>query len=109
MEASKKELAKCQEEIAASRKQVKERAVQDVADAIAAGKIAPKDEASKTFWERALTEDYIAASKQLNALPKNPAFDDVNAGKPEGSPKEPVTGTAALRSSFETELNNLNK
>ena len=42
-------------------------------------------------------------------LPKNPAFDDVNAGKPEGSPKEPVTGTAALRSSFETELNNLNK
>jgi len=33
----------------------------------------------------------------------------VNAGKPEGSPKEPVTGTAALRSSFETELNNLNK
>lgn len=55
-------------------------------------KSAPKDEASKTFWERALTEDYIAASKQLNALPKNPAFDDVNAGKPEGSPKEPVTG-----------------
>lgn len=109
LEASKKELAKCQEEIAASRKKVKERAVQDVADAIAAGKIAPKDEASKTFWERALTEDYIAASKQLNALPKNPAFDDVNAGKPEGSPKEPVTGTAALRSSFETELNNLNK
>ncbi len=109
LEASKKELAKCQEEIAASRKQVKERAVQDVADAIAAGKIAPKDEASKTFWERALTEDYIAASKQLNALPKNPAFDDVNAGKPEDSPKEPVTGTAALRSSFETELNNLNK
>ena len=109
LEASKKELAKCQEEIAASRKQVKERAAQDVADAIAAGKIAPKDEASKTFWERALTEDYIAASKQLNALPKNPAFDDVNAGKPEGSPKEPVTGTAALRNSFETELNNLNK
>ena len=79
LEASKKELAKCQEEIAASRKQEKERAVQDVADAIAAGTIAPKDEASKTFWERALTEDYIAASKQLNALPKNPAFDDVNA------------------------------
>lgn len=109
LEASKKELAKCQEEIAASRKQVKERAAQDVADAIAAGKIAPKDEATKAFWERALTEDYVAASKQLNALVKNPAFDDVEAGKPDGGKKEPVTGTAALRNSFETELNSLKK
>ncbi len=109
LEARKKELEKCQEEIAASRKRVEERAAQDVADAIAAGKLAPKDEAAQAFWKRALTEDYIAASKQLNALPKNPAFDDVEAGKPNGAPKAPVTGTAALRNSFETELNNLNK
>ena len=109
LEASKKELAKYQEEIAASKKQVEERAAQDVADAIAAGKIAPKDEAAKDFWKRALTEDYVAASKQLNALPKNPAFDDVEASKTGGGKKEPVTGTAALRNSFETELNNLNK
>ena len=109
LEASKKELAKCQEEIAASKKQAKERAAQDVADAIAAGKIAPKDEATKAFWERALTEDYVAASKQLNALAKNPAFDDVEAGKKDGGKKESVTGTAALRNSFESELNNLNK
>ena len=54
----------------------RQRHVQDVADAIAAGKIAPKDEAAKDFWKRALTEDYVAASKQLNALPKNPAFCD---------------------------------
>ena len=109
LEASKKELAKCQEEIAASKKQAEERAAQGVADAIAAGKIAPKDEATKDFWKRALTEDYVAASKQLNALVKNPAFDDVEAGKPDGGKKEPVMGTAALRNSFEAELNNLNK
>lgn len=109
LEASKQELAKCREEIAASKKQTEERADLAVEDAIAAGKIAPKDEATKAFWKRALTEDYIAASKQLNALPKNPAFDDVEAGKMGGGKKEPLTGTAALRNSFEDELNNLKK
>lgn len=109
LKKSKEELAKCQEEIAASRKRTQDMAKQAVEDAIAAGKIAPKDEATKSFWERSLTEDYIAASKQLNALSKNPAFDDVQAGKKDGEKKEPVTGTAALRNSFEAELNNLKK
>lgn len=109
LEKSKKELAKCQEEIAASKKRTEDMAKQAIEDAIAAGKIAPKDEATKTFWERSLMEDYIAASRQLNALSKNPAFDDVEASKKDGGKKEPVTGTAALRNSFESELNNLNK
>jgi len=109
LEASKKELAKCQEEIAASRKQAEERAVMAYEDAVSAGKLAPKDEASKDFWVRSLTVDYVTASKQLNALPVNPAFEDVAASKTGAGKKEPVTGTAALRDSFETELNNLNK
>lgn len=109
LEASKKELAKCQEEIAASRKQAIERATQAYEDAVSAGKVAPKDEVSKSFWVRNLTDDYITASKQLNALPVNPAFEDVTASKTGAGKKEPVTGTAALRNSFETELNNLKK
>lgn len=108
LEASKKELAKCKEEIANKKQQDEERADEEVEEAVAAGKIAPRDEAAKAFWKRALVEDYVAAGKQLRALAKNPAFDDVKAGK-EGVSAPALTGSAALRSAFESELNFLNK
>lgn len=109
LEAAKKDLGKCQEEVAASKKKAEDLANQAVEDAVAAGKIAPKDEATKDFWRRSLTEDFVAANRQLNALAKNPAFDDVSANKNNGEKKEAVSGSAALRHSFEDELNNLNK
>lgn len=105
LEAGKQELETYRKQAEEARQREEERAASDVEEAVAAGKIAPRDEAGKAFWKRCLTEDYIAASRQLQALPKNPAFEDIHAGKER---QAPLSGTASLRSAFENELNHIN-
>jgi len=51
-----------------------------VNSAVTAGRIAPKDEGTKTFWRDALIRDEAPAVKALEALPINPVLAKVTDG-----------------------------
>jgi phage I-like protein len=59
---------------------VQARADSLVNSAVTAGRIAPKDEGTKTFWRDALIRDEANAVKALEALPVNPVLAKVTEG-----------------------------
>ena len=59
---------------------IKARAASHVEAAVNAGRIAPKDEDAKAFWQEALIRDEAKAVKALEALPVNPILAKVTDG-----------------------------
>jgi phage I-like protein len=67
-----------------------------IAGAVQAGRLAPQDAASATFWRGAILAQGPAAEAQLNALPVNPAFVRlVQAGASGGAAGAGATAAAA--------------
>ena len=60
---------------------VKARAASHVEAAVNAGRIAPKDDDAKAFWQDALIRDEAKAVKALDALPVNPVLAKVTDGE----------------------------
>lgn len=56
------------------------RATAHVEAAVTAGRIAPKDDESKAFWQDALIRDEAKAVKALEALPVNPVLAKITGG-----------------------------
>lgn len=121
LEAAKKkltdkeaELTKCQkeldgykDEIKAARDNTESQAQAKVDEAVKAGKIGPKDESAQAFWKKALVEDFVTASKQIDAMGGNPALDKerVAGGKTEPAKKDDEpTGCARMAAAFQEEL-----
>lgn len=74
-------------------------------EAIKAGRIAPQDEATKSFWRSSITSNPDAI-KALNAIPVNPALSGqtVLAGRTEEPPQGPVlTGLARVEAAFKAQ------
>jgi hypothetical protein len=59
---------------------IKARAASHVEAAVNAGRIAPKDDEAKAFWQDALIRDEAKAVKALEALPVNPVLAKVTDG-----------------------------
>ena len=59
---------------------VKARATSHLETAVNAGRIAPKDDDAKAFWQDALIRDEAKAVKALEALPVNPVLAKVTEG-----------------------------
>ena len=59
---------------------IKARAKSLIESAVNAGRIAPKDEDAKAFWQDALIRDEAKAVKTLEALPVNPVLAKVTEG-----------------------------
>ena len=76
-----------------------------IEEAIKAGRIAPQDEATKSFWRSSITSNPDAI-KALNAIPVNPALSGqtVLAGRTEEPPQGPVlTGLARVEAAFKAQ------
>lgn len=74
-------------------------------EAIKAGRIAPQDEATKSFWRSSIISNPDAI-KALNAIPVNPALSGqtVLAGRTEEPPQGPVlTGLARVEAAFKAQ------
>ena len=74
-------------------------------EAIKAGRIAPQDEATKSFWRSSITSNPDAI-KALNAIPVNPALSGqtVLAGRTEEPPQgTPLTGLARVEAAFKAQ------
>jgi phage I-like protein len=78
-----------------------------IEDAVKAGRIAPQDEATKSFWRSSITSNPEAV-KALNAIPANPALSGqtVLAGRTEEPPQGPeLTGLARVEAAFKAQSN----
>lgn len=124
LEATKKkltdkegELTKCQkeldgykDEIKAARDNTEAQAKAKVEEAVKAGKIGPKDESAQAFWQKALEDDFVTASKQIDAMGANPALstEKVAGGKTvtEKKEDEEESGFDRLTAAFNEELKN---
>lgn len=76
-----------------------------IEDAVKAGRIAPQDDATKSFWRSAITSN-PEAIKALNAIPVNPALSGqtVLAGRTEEPPQGPeLTGLARVEAAFKAQ------
>ena len=73
---------------------IKARAASHVEAAVNAGRIAPKDEDAKAFWQDALIRDEAKAVKALEALPVNPVLAKVTDGD---DPKSGLLDKMALQ------------
>lgn len=76
-----------------------------IEEAIKAGRIAPQDEATKSFWRSSITSNPDAI-KALNAIPVNQALSGktVLAGRSEEPPQGPVlTGLARVEAAFKAQ------
>lgn len=82
----------------------KQLAEQAITNAIAAGRIAPNDDAAHESWRAMLGVDVITASKTLSALPVNPAFVEIVAGKAIEQGMPVPTGTPGLVAAWGSEL-----
>jgi hypothetical protein len=82
-------------------------AAADVAvnDAVKAGRIAPQDDATKTFWRESIIANPEALNA-LNAIPVNPVLtgQTVLAGRSESAPQEiELTGIARVEAAFKSQ------
>jgi hypothetical protein len=72
-----------------------------VAGAVQAGRLAPQDQASASFWESSIMAQGAAAEAQLNALPVNPAFARLVQAGANGGGVSAAAATAAGAESAE--------
>jgi hypothetical protein len=76
-----------------------------IEDAVKAGRIAPQDDATKSFWRSSIIANPDAV-KALNAIPANPALSGktVLAGRTEEPPQGPeLTGLARVEAAFKAQ------
>jgi len=76
-----------------------------IEDAVKAGRIAPQDDATKSFWKASIIANPEAINA-LNAIPVNPVLSGqtVLAGRSESAPQEtPLTGLAKVEAAFKSQ------
>lgn len=102
----RKELDGCKDEIKAARENTETQAKAKVEEAVKAGKIGPKDESAQVFWKKALEDDFVTASKQIDSMGVNPALstEKVAGGKTESDKDEEGSGYDRLTAAFAEEL-----
>ena len=76
-----------------------------IEEAVKAGRIAPQDDATKSFWKASIIANPEAINA-LNAIPVNPVLSGqtVLAGRSESAPQEtPLTGIAKVEAAFKSQ------
>lgn len=100
------------EKLKAGMKEKAEASAQSAIDeAVKAGRIAPQDEATKSFWKSSIIANPEAINA-LNAIPVNPALSGqtVLAGRTESSPQESeLKGIARVEAAFKSQKESQNQ